>query len=185
LNEETVVKIARVCVLVAVVGAVLPLASSGAAMNSDRYALKFFLKEPPADLRSIPLPDDARDIVVAWVRLVRPIAWVGGRDQSGRAPPTPKALFQAEIEVTETLRGGAKPGTKALVRFGSLRQRSRYMYAWESHVTQRRYVIVSYLDAERDRRLVGFSASKQEFERWQERFFEEERKRGRPGSRDH
>jgi len=172
------------CIILMSLVVVLSFNEGRAQMSTDAYAWKHFLDEPPAAADLSPLPIGARDVLLAKVRIVGRIFWRGKRDQSGQAPPPPKRIFGAEVEIVDVLSGNAAKGARHIVSFGVPILGRRDMYPVTPRMYARDYFIVSYLDQDSERELVGFSASEQEYEEWIRNVSEYERQRGRPGARD-
>lgn len=85
-------------------------------MSTEREAISFFRREPPIESDLAGLPNSARDVVVAKVRIVGRVSYLGPRERPS-GPPM-KDLFGARIEVLEVLRGSIVTGTQLYVVFG-------------------------------------------------------------------
>ncbi|MEH2493291.1 hypothetical protein [Bradyrhizobium sp. AZCC 2230] len=103
------------------------------------------------------LPPDARDVVVAKVRLQQPVAWMGGRHCEGCT----NDIFFARLKITEALRGQAEVGQVLNVFLGK-RSEHREHIAVPGSPRQwcREYTVVIYTTDDGIRRLASFQISK-------------------------
>src|SRR5262249_47486887 len=130
------------CIILMSLVVVLSFNEGRAQMSTDAYAWKHFLDEPPAAADLSPLPIGARDVLLAKVRIVGRIFWRGKRDQSGQAPPPPKRIFGAEVEIVDVLSGNAAKGARHIVSFGVPILGRRDMYPVTPRMYARDYFIV-------------------------------------------
>jgi hypothetical protein len=155
----------------AVIGLVL---MSGRDLQSqERPALtlgyfEMFLDRAPTNSDQAMLPQDARDVLIAKVRVVGGPSWLGGRDQSGMRPPLPLEmdLFGASIEVLDVLSGNVRAGTRLDVYFGRPGGQRRYKLPLTSDQKRRDYFVVSYARDDGKRRLLAVPISREEYELW-------------------
>jgi hypothetical protein len=156
--------------------------------------MEFFLEQPPTESQLSQIPQSAKDVVIAKVR-------IDGRfapQLLGHAPPPQSDIFAAAVEVIELLRGDVSReevnvvsannnrievrvvGVYFGVTSGGRPQRLKY----PNTLTQmsRDYFIVSHLGNDRKRRLIGFPVTDQEYELW-DKEVREERLRDRSGGR--
>ncbi len=130
------------------------------------FATKYFLDAPPTKDDLVNLPAQARDLIVAKVRLSKAV-WLGRRDQSGMpAPPTKNILF-AQIELLDVLSGTAKSGDQLEVYIAATPGVRRYITPATPAMKGREYFIATFLDRENQRQLLGLPASQDEFEKWE------------------
>ena len=149
-----------------------PVREAQAQMSTDAYATKYFLDEPPTvnDLKS--LPANARDVIVAKVRIIARPRYLIERDQPGQALPLPNDLFVAVVDVFDLLKGDAAAAGQHEMYFGEGRVRARYLFPHTKERRARDYFVVSYAMQDGVRRLLAFAASKDEFEGWEREFLE-------------
>jgi hypothetical protein len=176
-------------VLCAVLFFVLMLAfchEGQAQMAIAPYATQYFLDQPPSRADLATLPPNARDVIIAKVRLTQSVSYLGGRDQSGEPWPfaVPKDLFRAVVKIVDVLSGSTKNGDEFGVFFGIPGPGRKYKYPRTPRMNERAYFIVSYRDEDDVRRLVGFPTSRDDYERWKREWLDYEDMRGRPGARD-
>src|SRR5262249_50262556 len=171
------------CIFVTSFAAALSFNEARAQMSTDAYAWKHFLDEPPTAEDLSQLRITARDVFVAKIHIVGKIAWIGGRDQSGAPPPLPKKLSAAEVEILDVLRGKAAKGSRFVVTFGVPIPGRRYMDPVTPRMYARDYFVISYLDEDNERQLVGFPVGEQEYSEWESEVSQYRREMGRPGTR--
>jgi hypothetical protein len=162
------------------------LSESWAQMSTVRDAISFFRHDPPTDTDLAGLPKTARDVVIAKVRIVGRVSYLGGRDVSGLPPPGPrtKDLFGARIQVLEVLSGPIVIGAESYVVFGEPSVGRDYIFPITPRMRELPYFIASFTDQDAVHRLVGFNVSRSEYEEWHNEWLEYERMRGRPGAQD-
>ena len=154
------------------------------ATEQDKTAVAYFLEQVPADINAPSyLPSDAKDVIVAKVRLGQglDVAWLGGRHCEGCT----NDIFGSRVKIVEVLAGSAQVGQIFDVLFGQ-RSEHREFIAFPSTPDQRsrEYTVVIYLGEDGKRRLVPFQISKPEYEKWNVERWAHERLRGKPGFRD-
>jgi hypothetical protein len=147
------------------------------------FATKYFLDAPPTKDDLVNLPPQARDLIVAKVRLSKAV-WLGPRDQSGMPGPPTKSVLFAEIELLDVLSGTAKSGDQLEVFIAATPGVRRYITPLTPAMEAREYFIATFLDRENQRQLLGLPATQDEFERWEAEWMAYERMRDRPGSRN-
>jgi hypothetical protein len=152
-----------------------------AQTSTEPYATKHFLDAPPATADLSKLPATARDVIVAKVRIVEGLHYLVARDQSGKFPPLPRDLFMALVEIVEVRVGKAATRQRYDVYFGVPGIGTRIKYPHTPSQKTRDYFIVSHLDKDNKRRLIGFPVGEKEYEQWEMDVSEHERMRGRPG----
>ena len=144
-----------------------PLLSSGfPVLAAESYATQYFLDEPPSDLDLSRIPSTADDVIVAKGR-IDSLAYLIGRDQSGEPPPLPKELFYARIRVRDVLRGTPQGGATLDVYFGIPGGGRKNAYPASERMKGREYFVISYVDADRMRRLVGVPMSVDAYNEWE------------------
>jgi hypothetical protein len=169
--------------MIALAGVVFSLQSveAQAQTTATPFATKYFLDTPPTDGDLANLPPQARDVIVAKIRLSK-VVWLGRRDQSGRPAPLPKNIIFAQIELLDVLSGTAKSGDQLDVFIGTTPSVLRYITP--PAMKARAYFVVIFLDEDNEHQLLGLPASQDEFERWEADLMEHVRMRDRPGSHD-
>src|SRR5882672_12358572 len=85
-----------------------------------KMPVAYFLDQlPDATVEPGNLPSNAKDVIVAKVRLQERVIWLGGRDQSGEPPKDiGNDIYFARVKITETRRGDAQPGQVFDIRLG-------------------------------------------------------------------
>jgi hypothetical protein len=156
---------------------------AGAQMDTA-YATQYFLDSPPSTAPLTTLPTNAREVIIAKVRMVGRIAYLIGRHQSDQLPPRPKDLFGVDVEVVEALRGRTDVSARHKVYFGVPGEGRNYKYPHTPRMYAREYFIVSYIGEDKVRRLLGFPVSRGEYDEWEREVSRYERIRGLPGARD-
>jgi hypothetical protein len=154
------------------------------ARVSAAEPVAYFLEQVPADINAPSyLPRDAKDVIVAKVRLGQSldVAWLGGRHCEGCT----NDIFGSRLKIVEVLTGSAQVGQIFDVLFGQ-RSEHREFIAFPSTPDQRsrEYTVVIYLGEDGKRRLVPFQISKLEYEKWNAERWAYERLRGKPGFRE-
>ncbi|HVY57339.1 MAG TPA: hypothetical protein VHA77_05765 [Xanthobacteraceae bacterium] len=156
---------------------------AGAQAQGEAYATQYFLDQPPSASALSSVPADAREVVVAKVH-VRSIFSLIGRDRSGQPPILPKYSLGAEVRIADVLSGRAPKGGRLNVSFGpSGPGGERYLYPHTPRMRAQDYFVVSYLDEQGIRCVLGFPVGYEDYERWSSEVYEYERIRGRPGVR--
>src|SRR5580700_7976231 len=130
------------------------------------FATKYFLDAPPTKDDLVNLPPQARDPIVAKVRLLKGVSLVR-RDQSGLPAPPTKNIFFAQVELLNVLSGVAKSGDELEVFIAATPGVRRYITPVTPAMKSREYFITTFLDGDNQRQLLGVSASQDEFERWE------------------
>ena len=150
-------------------------------MKSDeRRLLSYFLEEAPADLSMSTLPQTAKQIVVAKVRLSGRSAWLGGRDQSGLPPsgPLPKEWLSAHLTVLDVLRGELPEKSILRVTFGTRDNGRTYIpNPMTPSQLARDYFVAMFSDDSDQMHLAGFPMSEAQYRQWEAEMLEYERKR--------
>lgn len=136
-------------------------AQASAQQTSMEYAA-YFLDRPPTPAELSRVPANARDVVVAKVKLVQSLVYLVGRDQSGERPPPPPDLFWARIEIIAAVQGATSTGGRQDVYFGTPGG-GQYKYP---RPPLGEYFVASYLSPDGKRRLLAFEISEQEFREW-------------------
>lgn len=141
--------------------------------SSMEYATHF-LDRPPTPEELSHVPADARDLVVAKVRLVEPLRYFSNRDQSGlpQRPPPSAEVFFARIEIIEALQGATSAGSRHDVHFGQRNAVPNYKYPPPRWPLSREYLVASYISPDGKRRLLPFQISEEEFREWERTRFE-------------
>jgi hypothetical protein len=156
-------------------------------MDDEPYAKEFFFAELPDKAILSGLPATGRDVIIARVRIVEGIAYVGGRHE-GASPPkrlvAAQVILSARIEVIEVINGTAEIGDRIDVYFGTRGAPAKYKYPHTASMREHDYFIASYIGEEGVRLLLGSRVGREEYERWQEEVYEYERARGQPGYHD-
>ena len=150
------------------------------------YARKYFLDVPPTQDDLANLPSQARDVIVAKIRLSNggPVYLVR-RDVSGSPSSfVTKHLFFARIELLDVVSGLARSGDQLGVFFATPRQGQRNITPRTPAMIARTYFVVIFLNAENEYQLLHWPASEDEYNRWEAEWLECERIRGRPGLHD-
>jgi hypothetical protein len=130
------------------------------------FATKYFLGAPPTKDDLVNLPAQARDLIVAKVRLSKAVS-LGRRDQSGMPGPPTKNILFAQIELLDVLSGTAKGGDQLEVFIATTPGARRYITPVTPAMKGREYFIATFLDRENQRQLLGLPASQVEFEKWE------------------
>lgn len=152
----------------------------------DKMPFAYFLEQVPATI-DVPddLPNNAKDVVIARVRLTETVSWLGGRDQSGEPPRNlPKDIFFTRIRITETRLGSAAVGQVFDVRFGLRSEKRAFVYPYTPDQFDRDYTVVMYLDADGQHRLAAFPISQSQYSQWEAEQSAYSRLRGKPGFRE-
>jgi hypothetical protein len=155
-----------------------------AQADADTSATTYFLEEPPAAIDRSKLPATARDVLVAKVRIVGRVVYLGGRHPWDPPQPRPKTVLGAEVEILDVLSGSAVKSTRHIVVFLERGSGQRHKYPHVPKAYERDYFIVSYLNEENARQLAGFPEDAQRYEQWDRERWEFERERSRPGAVD-
>lgn len=129
------------------------------------YAMKFFLDAPPTKDDLANLPPQARNIIVAKVRISKSV-WLGRRDQSGMPAPLPKNILWAQVQLVDVLSGGANTGDQLDVFIATMPTLVRFITPVPPETKARQYFIVTFLNTENERQLLGLPASREEFDTW-------------------
>ena len=152
-------------------------------MASAAFATKYFLDTPPTKDDLLKLPPEAREPIVAKVRLFGTPILVAERDELGMPPLfVPKALFRARIELLDITSGAAKSGDELDVFFGPPGKLA--ITPSTPEMVARVYFVVIFLDAENGHQLLGFPASQDEYDRWEAEWLAHDRMISRPGRHD-
>lgn len=163
LSAATCMKLVkRSLALVAVMSAItlgLPLS----AANDQSAPIAYFSEGPPSALQEAltDLPPDARDVVVAKVRLQQPVFFMGGRHCEGCT----NDIWFARLKVTEALRGKVEVG-QVLDVFLGRRSEGRHYIAVPGSPNRwcREYTVVIYTMEDGIRRLASFPISKTQYD---------------------
>jgi hypothetical protein len=119
-----------------------------AQADADTSATTYFLEEPPAAIDRSKLPATARDVLVAKVRIVGRVVYLGGRHPWDPPQPRPKTVLGAEVEILDVLSGSAVKSTRHIVVFLERGSGQRHKYPHVPKAYERDYFIVSYLNEE-------------------------------------
>jgi len=150
------------------------------AKSDERRLLSYFLDEAPADLSISNLPQTAKELVVAKVRLAGRSAWRGGRDQSGLPPsgPLPKEWLSAQLTILDVLRGKLPEKSIFGVTFGTRDNGHTYIpNPMTPSQLNRDYFVVMFPDDSGRMHLAGFPMSEAQYREWEAEMLEHERKR--------
>ncbi|WP_211976437.1 MULTISPECIES: hypothetical protein [unclassified Bradyrhizobium] len=128
----------------------------------------YFLDEVPSDGDLSPLYTEAGDVVIAKVKLQRPLAYLIGRDESGAENSRmPRDRFLAHIKLLQVLRGDAVTDRVAEVRFAVTGELRRFIYPYTPDQIEREYFVVLCLDrADGVQRLKPFAISEARYSQW-------------------
>jgi hypothetical protein len=144
---------------------------------------KYFLDVPPTQDDLAHLPSQARDVIVAKVRLSNggPVL-LSRRDESGMPSSfVPKYLFFAQIELLDVVSGPAKSGDRLGVFFAPPGRGQRDITPRTPAMIARKYFVVIFLNSDNEHQLLQQPASEEEFNGWEAEWLECERIRGQPG----
>jgi hypothetical protein len=170
-----------VLTVIAVVAVVLFMNhESCAQMVTQDKPIAYFLDLAPENLDISTLPNTARDIVVARVRLEGHPAFLGGRDQSGVAPPRPRYLLHARLKILALRFGDKNIGTEVDVTFGESHPRIQFPHT--ANQLNRDYHVLIYSDDDDYRHLAGFPVSEAEYQEWDDEVRSYERRNRPPTS---
>jgi len=149
----------------------------------DKMPFAYFLEQVPGTIDAPDdLPNNAKDVVIAKVRLTESVSWLGGRDQSGeRARNLPRDILFTRIKITETRRGSAAVGQVFDVRFGLRGEKRAFVYPYTPDQRSRDYTVVMYLDDDGKHRLAAFPISQSQYSQWEVEQSAYTRLRGKPG----
>jgi hypothetical protein len=167
-----------VCLVLTNVPLAFGFAECSAQVSAQQTSIEYathFLDRPPTPAELSPVPADARDVVVAKVRLVEPLRYFSNRDQSGLPPPPPPPssdVFFARIEIIEAVQGAASAGSRHDVHFGERVRGRNYKYPPPRWPLSREYFVASYVSPDGKRRLLAFQISEEEFREWERTRFE-------------
>ena len=131
---------------------------------------RFFLPQPPAEEDLQSLPKTARDVYVARVRISWGPGSNAGRDNGGRPPePRQKIWMATEIKIIEVLHGHTRIGATEVVRFADGPHDGRYVYSFPRSPAQksRIYTVVSHVDDDNVRKLLGLPMGQSEYDAWE------------------
>jgi hypothetical protein len=136
-----------------------------AQVSSPSYATKYFLDEPPVNFT---FPAKARDRIIAKVKFIKGrIVYLPNRDQGGLPVPSQyKDPFMALVEVVESVSGQITNGEQLELYFGRPDGGLKYIYPIGSRQRGQSYFVASYIDEDGARRLMGFPADQDEYDRW-------------------
>jgi hypothetical protein len=163
--------------LIAIAGATAASAPLSAAAENKTPVAYFGERASDSTEALNNLPADAKDVVVARIRLLTHLFWLGGR----HCEFCTDDIFGAHLKVTEVLRGRSEIGQELDVLLG---QRSDYRpFEFPSTPDQngREYTVVIYLAADGLRRLAAFPVSQAEYEKWNEERWSHQGFTGKPG----
>jgi hypothetical protein len=127
------------------------------------------------------LPPDAKDIVVAKVRLQQSVIWMGGRHCEGCT----NDIWFTRLKITEALRGKAEVGQVFDVLLGQRNENRKYIAVPRTpDQRSREYTVVVYSMGDGNQRLASFPISKSQYDGLSADWSAYERERSRPGSRE-
>ena len=152
------------------------------ATAENNMPVAYFLVQVPDGIEAVNnLPPNARDVIVAKVRLQEPVIWLGGRHCEGCT----NDIFGTRLKITEVLRGRAEVGQVFDVLLGERSDHRRFI-AVPITPDQRGqgYTVTIYLTEDGLRRLAAFPISQLEYEKWNAEVSSYERLRGKPGFRE-
>ena len=143
--------------------------------RADSYAIKYFLDEPPSAADLSNLPSGASDVTIANVHVIGGVASL--KPRHGPSPYPLTALFWAQIEIVDVLRGSALPGNQYDVYFGVPGStQDYYMFPlarntlYAPPTKPKEYFVVSYTEAgvgsAQPHQLLGFPATQSEYDTW-------------------
>jgi hypothetical protein len=154
------------------------------ATEQDKTPAAYFLEQMPADVKAPSyLPADAKDVIVAKVRLGQglDVVWLGGRHCEGCT----NDIFGARLKIVEVLSGSAQVGEIFDVLLGQRSEHREFMaFPNTPDQLRREYTVVIYLGADGKRRLVPFQITQPEYKKWDEERWAYQRLRGKPGFRN-
>jgi hypothetical protein len=157
-----------------------PPSTYGVQMKSDSAApLIYFLDKAPSDIRAS-TPAAGKDVLLARVRLLGVPAFRGGRGpRGGRSQdPLPKELLSASLKILEVLSGNASVGSVFDVTFGQVDQtHSLIPVPRTQSELEGEYFVVLYSGDGDQWHLAGFPISEEQYQKWQEKFWADERER--------
>jgi len=147
------------------------IAESSAQVSAQQPSTEYathFLDRPPTPAELSHVPANARDVVVAKVRLVEPLRYFSNRDRSGlpQRPPPSSEIFFARIEIIEALQGATSAGSRHDVYFGERDAVPNYKYPRPRWPLSREYFVASYISPDGKRRLLAFQVSEEEYRAW-------------------
>jgi hypothetical protein len=182
------------CITLLIASAPSGFHGASAQMENAQKDTKYFtsfLNKPPSKEDMSRLPSDAKDVVVAKVRVVASYGF-GGRHGEALGPRPRNALFGVEVIVTAVVSGNAtmEPrqntimGPRHHVVYGRPGSGLRHIIPHTQGQRALEYYIVSYRRDDQWRRLVEFPITKEKFEEWEKEALDRERVRGRPSARD-
>jgi hypothetical protein len=158
-----------------------PSLTHGVQMKRDNAApLIYFLDKAPNDIRASTLPAAGKDVLLARVRLLGVPAYRGGRGpRGGRSQdPLPKELLSARLKILEVLSGHASVGSVFDVTFGQVDQtHSLIPVPRTQSELEGEYFVVLYSGDGDQWHLAGFPISEEQYQKWQEKFWADERER--------
>ena len=169
--------VAPVCLALMNFPLVFGFAECSAQVSAQQTSIEYathFLDRPPTPAELSHVPADARELVVAKVRLVEPLTYFVNRDQSGRPPPLSPDVFFARIEIVAAVQGAASAGNRLDVYFGARIRGRNYKYPPPRWPLSREYFVASYVSPDGKRRLLAFQISEEEFREWGRTRFEVE-----------
>ena len=135
-------------------------------MTQDKPPIAYFLDRVPEKLDVSTLPKAAREVVVARVRVEGRLAYLVGRDQSGRPPQLPPYLFYARLKILDVRSGNATVGATVDVTFGVPNASERIHYPHTPTQLDRDYHVVMYSGDDDGRHLAGFPTSETQYREW-------------------
>jgi hypothetical protein len=158
-----------------------PSSTYAVQMKRDNAApLIYFLDKAPNDIRASTLPAAGKDVLLARVRLLGVPAYRGGRGpRGGRSQdPLPKELLSASLKILEVLSGNASVGSVFDVTFGQVDQtHSLIPVPRTQSELEGEYFVVLYSGDGDQWHLAGFPISEEQYQKWQEKFWADERER--------
>ena len=150
--------IALIAILSAALGAPL---SEGVA--EDNMPVAYLLTDLP-ELSNLPdhLPGNAKDVVIAKVRLEQPVWGLGGRHREGIS----NDILFARVKITEVRGGSAEVGQVLDVLLGLRSDHRNFTYPYTPDQRTREYAAVMYLAEDGRRRLAPFPISRDQYAQW-------------------
>jgi hypothetical protein len=136
-------------------------------VNSDgqRY-VKYFLDHPPASTELTRIPPSARAVTIARVRVTERPFYTGGRHGEGTRPGDP--VLVTRIRIVDILFGqNTTSGTENPTYFGIRGSNEQYIYPRTPSQLASEYFVISFVDSDDVGKLLGFLASREEYETWE------------------
>ncbi|MGY4511301.1 hypothetical protein [Bradyrhizobium sp. USDA 3650] len=153
------------------------------ATTENNTPIVYFLEQTPNDLMEAlsNLPPDAKDVVVAKVRLQEPVIWMGGR----HCEFCTNDIWATRLKITEALKGRAEVGQVLDVFLGQRSDHRRYVaLPCTPDQRGREYTVTIYSAEDGKRRLASFPISKSQYDGSSVECLAYQRERGKAGFRE-